>query len=258
MDTPVWDLSRVTYGDLKGRRFDLAVLPWGATEPHNYHLPFGTDVIETSRIAERACEMAWQEGARLVCLPTIPFGTQTTQRAFPFAMNMNPTTQLAVLTDICRTLESSSVPKLIILNGHGGNDFAWMIRQLYGTVNIFLATVNWYQLGDQSIFADPGDHAGEMETSLCLHLVPELVAPLEQADEARVPRFVVEMFNTGKAKTSRPWHLLTRSSGVGNPRPATAEKGKRFFDNVTRELAKFFVQLANAPMNESFPFEKSP
>jgi creatinine amidohydrolase len=258
MDNDSWSLATTTYGQLADRRFDLAILPWAATEPHNYHLPFGTDVIETDRIADCACRTAVQEGANLVRLATIPFGTQTTQQALPFAVNLNPTTQLAILTDVCETLVNSGVPKLVILNGHGGNDFAWMIRELYGSLDLFIAAVNWYELGDLSIFESPGDHAGEMETSLCLHLIPELVAPLTDAGDGAAAAFAIDLFNTGKAKTSRPWDRLTRSSGVGDPRPATADKGKRFFEQVTRELATFFVQLARAPMDEHFPFSGPP
>lgn len=258
MSTIPWNLAAATYGVVKDRRYDLAVLPWGATEPHNYHLPFGTDVIETDRIADRACELAARDGASIIRLATIPFGTQTSQQDRPFAINLNPTTQLAMLKDICASLQNSSVPKLVILNGHGGNDFTWMIRELFGRVGLFHAVVNWYQLGDQTVFNDPGDHAGEMETSLCLHLVPELVAPLSEAGDGAVPPFVVDLFNTGRAKTSRPWHRLTRSSGVGDPRSATAEKGKLFFEQITGELAAFLVQLARAPMDQYFPFAGPP
>jgi creatinine amidohydrolase len=258
MHTRPWHLATTTFGRIRDARFELAVLGWGATEPHNYHLPFATDVIETDRIADRACELAWREGARVICLPTLPFGTQTTQQAFPFAINLNPTTQLAMLGDICQSLQNSSISRLVILNGHGGNDFAWMIRELYGKMDLFIAVVNWYQLGDLSIFAEPGDHAGEMETSLCLHIIPELVAPLEEADEAGVPLFSVDLFNAGKAKTSRPWHRLTRSSGVGNPLAATADKGRRYYDSLTCELATFLFQIAKAPHDDCFPFRGPP
>jgi creatinine amidohydrolase len=254
MNPSPFKLAELTYARTKGRPVDLAVLPWAATEPHNYHLPYATDIHETDRIADRACALAIERNARLILLPTIPFGVQTTQQAFPLAINMSPSTQLAVLADVCESVANSGIPKMVILNGHGGNDFYWMLKELYGQFDLFLATVNWYQLGDMSIFTDPGDHAGEMETSLCLHLIPDLVAPLETADPTRVPPFAVEFFNLGKAKTPRPWDRLTGSTGVGNPRQATAEKGRRYFEQVTRDLADFFVQLANAPLDEHFPF----
>lgn len=252
-------LSEMTYGRVKEAKFELAVLPWAATEPHNYHLPCGTDVHETDAIAERACGLAVERGGDVVLLPTIPFGVQTTQQDFPLAINMNPTTQLAVLTDIVESLANSGIAKLVVLNGHGGNDFTWMLRELYGRYDVFIATVNWFGLGEaDSIFTHGGDHANEMETSLCLHLVPNLVDALASADAGEVPRFSVELFNSGKAKTVRPWSRLTRSSGVGNPKLATAEKGKRYFGQVTEELASFLVELAGRPIDDRFPFAGKP
>ena len=57
-------------------------------------------------------------------------------------------------------------------------------------------------------------------------------------------------------KTTRPWHLLTASSGSGDPRQATAEKGKRWLDFLGETLGDFLVELAKSPLDETFPFEK--
>lgn len=255
MSTQPAILSVANYGQVKSANYDLAVLPWGATEPHNYHLPYGTDNYETDAIADRACQRAADAGAKIIRLPTIPFGVQTTQQEFPLAINMNPTTQLAVLADVAESVANSNIPKLVILNGHGGNDFYWMLRELYGQIDLFMVTVSWFTLGDMSIFTGGGDHANEMETSLCLHLVPELVADLSTADDGHAREFRIELMRQGKAKTPRPWHLLTESTGVGDPHNATAEKGKSYFDAVTRELANFFIELAKSPMDETFPFQ---
>src|SRR5215210_7001976 len=60
------------------------------------------------------------------------------------AINMNPTTQLAVLTDIASAISGQGVRKLLILNGHGGNDFRQMIRELQPKVDLFICTINWW------------------------------------------------------------------------------------------------------------------
>src|SRR5688572_4250959 len=67
-------LAETNWKAVKDTPFEVAILPWGATEPHNYHLPYSTDNYETASIAERAAEIAWNQGARVVVLPTIPFG----------------------------------------------------------------------------------------------------------------------------------------------------------------------------------------
>ncbi|MDQ2656262.1 MAG: creatininase family protein, partial [Bacteroidota bacterium] len=59
--------------------YEVAILPWGATEAHNYHLPYGTDVIEAERVAAEAARIAWESGAKVTVLPCIPFGVNTGQ-----------------------------------------------------------------------------------------------------------------------------------------------------------------------------------
>src|SRR5437588_1165209 len=99
-----WILSETNYGRVKGRPFDAAVLPLGATEPHNLHLPYGTDTFQVDVIAQRACAQAHERGARVVLLPTLPYGTETNQMRFPLAMNLNPTTVARVITDLVDSL----------------------------------------------------------------------------------------------------------------------------------------------------------
>ena len=72
-------LSETTWKTVDPTRYELVILPWGATEAHNYHLPYATDTILTERIAAAAAERAWAAGARVLVLPCIPFGVQTTQ-----------------------------------------------------------------------------------------------------------------------------------------------------------------------------------
>ena len=62
-----------TWKDLKTERFDLAIIPWGATEAHNYHLPYGTDIYEANAIAAESGKKAWEKGSKVLILPTIPF-----------------------------------------------------------------------------------------------------------------------------------------------------------------------------------------
>jgi creatinine amidohydrolase len=123
-------LAETSWKQVRATSYQVAVLPWGATEAHNYHLPYGTDNYEASAVAIEAARIAWEGGARVVVLPAVPFGVNTGQLDIPLTINMNPSTQLAVLTDIAEALEEQGIPKLVILNGHGGNDFKQMIREL--------------------------------------------------------------------------------------------------------------------------------
>jgi creatinine amidohydrolase len=255
-----WLLSEINYGEVRSERpFEVAVLPLGATEPHNLHLPYGTDTLQVETIADLACERAFRRGARVVRLPVLPYGTETNQMRFPLAMNLNPTTVAAVVGDLVSSLDTHGIQKCVLLNGHGGNDLKWLLRQMYGTTKVHLFLCNWYKMAADrhaEIFKQPGDHAGELETSMVLAHYPELVA-LEKADPGATASSRFEAVNRGWIEITRAWHLLTTNSGAGDPRPATAEKGRALTDLVVGRLADFLVDLAASPIDDSFPFESS-
>src|SRR5258707_14274787 len=146
-------LDELTWKTVRDTRYEVAVLPWGATEAHNYHLPYTTDNIATERIAALAAGYAWERGAKVVVLPTVPFGVNTGQLDIPLTINMNPSTQTLVLRDAAASLAGQGIKKLVVMNGHGGNDFRQMIGGRQGAMGLFGSTVKWYQAGDlQPVF----------------------------------------------------------------------------------------------------------
>jgi creatinine amidohydrolase len=251
------NLAELNYGQIRATpRFEIAVLPLGATEPHNLHLPYGTDTIEVEVIAREACHRAAGRGARVVALPTLPYGTETNQMRFPMAMNLNPSTVARVIADLVDSLETHGVKKCLLLNGHGGNDLKWVLRELHGKSKVHLFLCNWYRMvADQygGIFQDAGDHAGEMETSMILAHRPELVV-MDQADAGSMAKTRFEAVNRGWVEITRPWHLLTTNSGAGDPRPATAEKGRKITEVAVARLADFLVEVSASPADDRFPF----
>ena len=140
-----------TWKDLKTERFDLALIPWGATEAHNYHLPYGTDVYEANAIATESGKKAWEKGAKVVILPTIPFGVNTGQTDIYLDINMSPSTQMAILNDILTVLDRQGIKKFLILNSHGGNDFKSILRELgLDFPKMLLSSCNWFDALDKS------------------------------------------------------------------------------------------------------------
>jgi creatinine amidohydrolase len=240
-------LAETNWKAVKDTPFEVAILPWGATEPHNYHLPYGTDNYETGVIAERAAEIAWNQGAKVIALPTVPFGVNTGQLNLRLALNMNPSTQFAVLRDIAAAISSQGVRKLLVLNGHGGNDFKQMIRELQPRVNLFVCTINWWTcVKGADYFDEPGDHAGEMETSLMMSLQPHLLLPLPEAGPGKAKKFRVAGLREGWAWTPRQWSKVTSDTGTGNPAASTPAKGEKFLRAVTERIGGFLVDLAKA------------
>lgn len=247
-------LAENNWKTIRDAGFDVAVLPWGACEAHNYHLPYGTDIIEAEQVAAAAAKEAWEKGVKIIVLPTIPFGVNTGQFDVTLDINMNPSTQLLVLRDIVEVLNRQKIYKLIILNSHGGNDFKTMIRELgLKFPDMFLCQCNWYQAVDQKdFFENKDDHAGEMETSVILHLKPELVRPLSEAGEGAAKIFRISAIREGWAWAERKWLQVTTDTGVGDPRKATAEKGAAYFTAVTKKVGSFFLEVASVNKNDLY------
>jgi len=246
-------LNELTWKAVRETRYEVAVLPWGATEAHNYHLSYATDNILTEDLAARAAERAWQKGAKVVVLPVVPFGVNTGQLDIPLCINMNPSTQLLVLRDVALSLAGQGIGKLVILNGHGANDFRQMIRELQPQVSSFLCVVNWYKVLDLTgFFSDQGDHAGEMETSVMQHIAPDRVLPLTDAGPGAARTFKIAAFREGWAWAPRQWTQVTDDTGSGNPAASTAEKGKRYIEAVTGKVAQFLVDLAKADPTQMY------
>lgn len=255
-------LAEANYSQVKECDYQVAVLSMGATEPHNLHLPYGTDTLEANELAERACEAAWERGAKVVMLPTIPYGTETNMAQCAMAMNLNPSTLGLVIRDLVDSLAGHGVHKLLILNGHGGNDFKPLIRELMGRTPVHLFLCDWFRglSSDvqQTIFNEPGDHAGEMETSLGLAYFNELVCKNADgslaADDGGVRKSRLDAVNQGWVGISRPWHLLTTQTGCGNPHEASAAKGRQLMEVMVDRLSSFLVELADSEIDSEFPF----
>lgn len=247
-------LKEANWKDLKTFRYELAILPWGATEAHNYHMPYGTDVFEADAIAAEGARKAWEKGSKVVVLPTIPFGVNTGQSDIYLDMNIYPSTQLIILKDIIEVLNRQGLKKLLILNSHGGNNFQPMLRELgLNYPDMMLFTCNWYQALDKSLyFEEAGDHADEMETALIQYLHPELILPVAEAGDGEEKKSVIRGIREKWAWAERKWSQVTEDTGIGNPKKANPEKGKRYFEDVTDKVADLISDICNAKPGELY------
>lgn len=242
------DLAITSYGAVKDRTYDIVMLPWGATEPHNLHLPYLTDCILSHDIAVDAAVLAKKEyGVNGMVLPAINMGSQNPgQRELPFCIHARYETQKAILTDIVASLFAQGIRKMVIINGHGGNTFKSMIRDLSIDYPDFLiATSEWFTVAQASEYFDIlGDHADELETSVMMHYHPELIN-LEEAGSGEFTTFAAESLNQKVAWIPRNWAKVSKDTGIGDPRKATAEKGKRFAEVVVAKYATLLNELVH-------------
>ncbi len=251
----MWHLETTTLKELRDYQPNVAVLPLGAIEPHNYHLPYGNDFLTVSRVAERACRRAFERGARVVLLPGMPYGVDKNLLAFPLTIHVSFNTLFAFLTDVIRSLERHGVDRLVLVNGHGGNTLKPMLREWYGDTSVFVSVIDWWKVAADvygEIFDQPDDHAGEMETSVALALYPDLVR-MEQAvwEPPRQPS--IEAIRKGWAQITRPWHRVAPTSGTADPRAATAEKGHRYLEVAIERIAEYLTQLSQATIVDGMP-----
>lgn len=252
-----WDLTATNLRRVSARSYEVAVLPTAAIEPHNRHLPYGQDLRHTAHVARESCRRAWAVEPRVVCLPALPFGVDCNLLDFPLAIHVSQRTLDAAITDVAASLAHHGIRKLVVVNGHGGNSFAALARQLQHDLPIHVFVCNWWTVGaDQysAIFQRPDDHAGEMETSVALALFPDLVE-LEHAGSGEAAPFRFEALRRGWVHTSRRFARLNDHCAVGDPTAASAEKGRRYLELVIDRVAGFLVELARSPVDDSFPQE---
>lgn len=242
------DLSVSAYGVTRGLDYDVALLPWGATEPHNLHLPYLTDAILSHDVAVDAAQMALEQyGVRAMVMPPVPMGAQNPgQRDLKFCIHYRQQTQCAILTDIVESLAHQGLRKLVIINGHGGNAFKGMIRDLaVDYPDFMILSSEWFTvLPAKDWFDEPGDHADELETSVMMHYHPELVN-LSEAGPGQARPFALASLREKVAWLPRHWTRVTDDTGIGNPHLATAEKGKRFAEAVAAKYALLIKELAS-------------
>lgn len=209
----------------------LALLPVGATEQHGPHLPASTD----SEIAEAVCRSA-SARTGVPVLPTLRFGSsQAHTSAWPGTLSLPPLLLIGVIVQLARWVRASGFGKLLILNAHVGNVAPLRVAadEIRAERNLRVGVVSWYELTPEiaaAVTADAEDwHAHAAETSLMLHLRPELVLRDAIRDDPDRTRDLVLGYTV--AETSR-------EGLTGSPSRATAEQGAELFEAVVSALAE--------------------
>ena len=240
------DLAASTYGMVGEKKYDIAILPWGATEPHNQHLPYLTDCILSHDVAVDAARLAWEQSkVKAMVLPPVMMGAQNPgQRDLQFCIHYRQRTQETILCDIVESIYHQGLRKLLIVNGHGGNSFKGFIRDLaVDYPDMLILSSEWFTVCPaKEYFDQPGDHADELETSVMLHYHPELVR-MDLAGNGDSHPFALPSLRQKTAWLPRHWNLVTDDTGIGNPHLATAEKGARFAKAVAERYAQLLTEL---------------
>ena len=251
-DVPPLHTGRNNLEDRRRDALRVAMLPWGATEAHNYHLPYATDNIQSDQVAPRR-GARMEAGARVVVLPTVPFGVNTTQLDIKLCLNMNPSTQAAVLADLVSALDRQGIHKLLIVNGHGGNDFRQMIRELQPKTRVFLSTINWWSCVDvKAVHRGAGRSrrrsGNERDDAPRAGARPP--ARPKPARAVRGRRALTPFVKVGVGAATLD--AGDRRHRIGNPAKATAQKGAAYVEAAVERIAEFLVELAGPDLEDLY------
>ena len=254
---PETRLSHLRMPEVTGQTFEVAVFPIGSTEPHAFHLAYGTDTVTIARFAERAVGEANERGAKCLLLPTLPISCNENVRLCPWAMSLQPRTLLDIVGDVVRTCERNGVRKVVLLNGHGGNTHVLQaaLRELASKSDSFVGMAEQFSLSHDVEMeireTTEGGHACEIETSVMLDLAPEHV----KMSEAKPTRIRKSLFSEGGIFFVNPWHNYTVNTGIGDPTKATADKGRRMIEASVDRFAQALKELSDAPIDDLFPYK---
>jgi creatinine amidohydrolase len=256
-EMPAWDLKYTNLDRIRQHRYEVAVIPVGAVEAHNHHLPEGMDVIHTEYVARESCRMAWEQAQSIICLPAVPFGVDCNLLAFPLTIHVSQKTLDAYLTEIIQSLRKHGLRKIVILNGHGGNDFKPLARQIQYDLDVHVFVCDWWKVGKEvydTLFGKGDDHGGAMETSAAMVICPECVE-LDKAGSGTVPPFRFEALRQGWIYTSRDFSKLNDHCSVSSNVAPDAQKGRQYLELVCGRISRFLVELAASPIDAAFPLQ---
>jgi creatinine amidohydrolase len=215
----------------------VAVLPIGSFEQHGEHLPLTTDTLIACLIAR---ELA--DAFDLLLLPPITVSCSHEHSSFTGTVSISATTLIGVVDDIRASLQHSGIDKLVLVNGHGGNYVLANIAQQANVdgrhVLLFPGSDDWRTARDHAGLESTSRedmHGGELETSILLHALPEVVRPsYKHADHTATDRPHLHL--TGMA-------AYTNTGIIGRPSAATPEKGKASLDSLTTTFADHLKAL---------------
>jgi creatinine amidohydrolase len=232
----------------------VVILPLGSVEQHGRHMAVGTDTLLAYNLALAAADRL---AGRVAVLPPPWYGFSAHHMRFAGTVTLRLETLLSLVDDIAASVVEHGFRRFLIVNGHGGNNGAVDVlastlgRKHYGKARI--AGLTYFQLARDAIAnmreSAPGGmgHACEFETSMLLHLRPDLVAMEKAAVTYPDPGskyLTTDLVGSSAVRAYHDFGDLSESGTLGDPSLATAEKGAGFYDAVLGELVRFIEDFS--------------
>jgi creatinine amidohydrolase len=252
-----FQLGRLTSEEVAALDGDrtLVVLPVGAVEQHGPHLPILTDAIVPVALLGRALELRPDDG-RVFALPVQAYGKSNEHTGFAGVFALSARTLARTLREIAAGVAASGLRRLMFLNGHGGNTdvLDYVARDVRSELGLVCVSAHPFRFGlAADVISDAeqgfGIHAGESETSTMLHLAAELVHEDRFAAELPAVRAKLRRLSL-KGAASFGWLTrdLSASGTIGDPRAATAEKGRAICEAEAALVAELIDEALALPL----------
>lgn len=257
MPAPARRLAKLRRPEIAARLSERSIViqPVGAIEQHGPHLPFDTDLVVATELVDATVAA---RGDELDCwvLPPLAYSKSNEHAWAAGTVWLSASTMLAVLDDIGRCVAALPTRTLVFLNGHGGNSALLQVANRELRLRFGLRTF----LAHPGLPADQGGtspadelgmgiHGGTDETSLMLHLRPDLVA-MDQAERHVPEQLAGNRYVRFGGPVSFGW--LSDDFGpegvIGDPRPATAERGKELFEASVTAFGEALAEIAAFPL----------
>lgn len=237
----------------------VALLPVAATEQHGPHLPVSVDADINAGVVAAAFALAPSD-LQVMVLPMLPIGKSNEHAAFPGTLSLRVETLIALWTDVGESVARAGLRKLVFLNSHGGQPQVMEIvtRDLRVRLGMLAVGCSTYGFGlPEGLFSEEealhGIHAGEIETSMMLHLRPAPVKREKFADFRSmaydIARDNLELRLEGAVGFGWMSQDLHPSGAAGDARDADAERGRLCLENAARGLVTLLGEVSRYPLS---------
>ncbi len=230
----------------------VVILPVGSVEQHGNHLPLGTDTLLAQAVALAAAKAAGEA----IVMPPPWYGFSAHHMRFAGSVTLRAETLMAIAEDIVASIVTHGFRRILVVNGHGGNNgiidvvASKLGHKHYGVARV--ACVTYFALAREAIAhlrkSGPGGmgHACEFETSMIMHILPQLVN-MERAEttypDPGSSYLTTDLLGGQAVRVYHDFGDLSASGTLGDPSLASPEAGKAFFEAVTRVLADFVAEF---------------
>ncbi len=251
------DMTSEDFAEVDPER-TIALLPVAATEQHGPHLPLYTDSYIAEGIVDRVLELL-PDGLTVLVLPLLPVGDSREHSAFPGTLTLSPETLIRLWREVGESVAEAGVRKLVILNSHGGQpqEVDIVAQELRLERNMLVVKANSFRFGvPPGLFSEEeiahGVHAGAIETSLMLHLRPDLVRS-ERAERFDPLSLVLDrdypwLGKQGPARFAWAAQDLHESGASGDATDADGERGRLILDHVAQGLVELLDDVRRFPL----------